>query len=76
MIISLFYPHQCPTNCMFRLVPLLLNKRKLVPDFFILLRISYFMGNFFELIYLAALGLGCHTQAFSSCSERGLLESW
>ena len=34
------------------------------------------MGNFFELIYLAALGLGCHTQAFSSCSERGLLESW
>ena len=60
---------------MFRLVPLLLNKRKLVPDFFILLKISYFMGNFLEIIYVAALGLGCCTQAFSSCSEQGLLLS-
>ena len=68
----MFDLHQCPINCVFRLLPL--NKRKLVPDFFILLKISYFMGNFLELIYLAALGLGCCTQAFS-CSEQGLLLS-
>ena len=28
---------------------------------------------FFFYLFLAALGLSCCTQAFSSCSERGLL---
>ena len=33
----------------------------------------FFFFNLFILLFLAALGLCCCTQAFSSCGERGLL---
>ena len=33
----------------------------------------FFNINLFIYLFLAALGLRCHVQAFSSCSERGLL---
>ena len=41
-------------------------------------RISFFFSFFKKIIYLiylflAALGLRCYTQVFSSCGERGLL---
>ena len=42
--------------------------------------VSFFLNNFFShkfiyfiYLFLAALGLRCCAQAFSSCSERGLL---
>ena len=34
------------------------------------------LNSFFVLILLAALGLCCYMQAFSSSSKRGLLSSW
>ena len=49
---------QCPFSCLFH------SHR--TPDFF-----NLFIFIFY--LFLAALGLCCCTQAFSSCSERGLL---
>ena len=40
--------------------------------YFILFYFIYLFIYFFNL-FLAALGLGCYAQAFSSCGERGLL---
>ena len=37
------------------------------------LRSLFFFNLFIYFIYLAALGLQCFVQAFSSCSEQGLL---
>ena len=34
---------------------------------------NFFFINLFIYLFLAALGLHCCTQAFSSCSEQGLL---
>ena len=44
-----------------------------VPQYFFL---SFFLFNKFIYLFLAALGLRCCVQAFSSCGERGYSSSW
>ena len=40
---------------------------------FVLLMVSFAVQKLFIIFFLAVLGLRCCTQAFSSCSEQGLL---
>ena len=41
-------------------------------SFFLSLSLSLFLSSFLSLLFLAALGLCCYAQAFSSCGELGL----
>ena len=42
-------------------------------NFILFIYFYYFIYYYFIYLFLAALGLRCCMQAFSSCSERGLL---